>query len=47
VAALLALASETPAHVRAALGLHPGARVLALATEGVTEPALWAEAVGA
>lgn len=47
VAALLALASETPADVRAALGLHPGARVLALATEGVTEPALWAEAVGA
>ncbi len=44
IAALLAV-HAAGASVGEALGLTPRARVLAIATEGVTEPALWHEAI--
>jgi diaminopropionate ammonia-lyase len=44
VAALLAVAVEPSA--RAALGLRETDRVMTIATEGVTEPALWSDATG-
>ncbi|MFN8641909.1 MAG: pyridoxal-phosphate dependent enzyme [Candidatus Binatia bacterium] len=43
VAALLALAAEGAPSDRTRWGLTPGARVFVIATEGVTEPALWRE----
>lgn len=46
VAALLAMCDGPDASRRAELGLTPTARVMAIATEGVTEPDLWREAVG-
>jgi diaminopropionate ammonia-lyase len=47
IAALLALA-EVPAlrDAARALGLGPASRVFAIATEGPTEPQLWAEVTG-
>jgi diaminopropionate ammonia-lyase len=44
IAALLALHAAGPA-TRDALGLTPSARVLAITTEGVTEPGLWRDVV--
>lgn len=44
IAALLAIHAAGPA-TRHALGLTPSARVLAIATEGVTEPGLWRDVV--
>lgn len=45
LAALLALTDGAPPEIRGALGLTADARVLVIATEGVTEPALWQDAV--
>lgn len=45
VGALLALADASPAD-RARLGVLPGASVMAIATEGVTEPELWRDVTG-
>ena len=44
IAALLALAAAPDATLRDRLGLTSGARVMAIATEGVTEPDLWHDA---
>ncbi len=45
LAGLLALADDAPA--RAALGLHAGARVLIVNTEGATDPAAYRAVIGA
>lgn len=44
IAAMLAIHAASPA-TRETLGLTPSARVMAIATEGVTEPGLWRDVV--
>ncbi len=46
IAALLALAASPDVTLRDRLGLVASSRVMAIATEGVTEPELWREVVG-
>ncbi|MFN7978854.1 MAG: diaminopropionate ammonia-lyase [Vicinamibacterales bacterium] len=46
IAALLALHAEATPADRQALGLTAGARAFVIATEGVTEPALWRDVTG-
>ncbi len=46
IAALLAVAAAPDSTLRERLGLTASGRVMAIATEGVTEPELWHEVVG-
>ena len=46
IAALLAIHAAPDPALAERLGLTPAARVMAIATEGVTEPDLWREVTG-